>query len=43
MASRHDHSKSLRVIGQELDKKGIDISALSIISNVAIQRRLIPA
>ena len=28
MASRHDHSKALRVIGQELDKRGIDIFEL---------------
>ena len=28
MASRHDHSKALRVIGQELDKRGIDLFEL---------------
>lgn len=28
MASRHDHSKALRVIGQELVKRGIDIFEL---------------
>ena len=28
MASRHDHSKALRVIGQELAKRGIDIFEL---------------
>lgn len=28
MASRHDHSKALRIIGQELTKRGIDIFEL---------------